>query len=155
MAQSHLSVTVSGRVGRASMRPRRLLAAVVLTTGILVGEGLVVAAPGQEQSAKLRVGETLELRGADTSLTFVRVERDSRCPKGARCIRAGEAVVVFSVGGEVGGVSTLTFEVPSGGGASQSFRDYRIEITGLDPQAETDVEIARADYIATMAIRKT
>jgi hypothetical protein len=131
---------------------RRRSAAVVFTAGLLL-EGLVAAAPAQEQSARLGVGEALQIGGARTSLTFVRVERDSRCPRGARCIRAGEAVVVFSLREDDGGVSTLTFEVPPGGGASQSFRGYRVQIIGLDPQAETDVEIAPDDYVASMSIQ--
>jgi hypothetical protein len=154
MSERHVNDTVAGAVGTRFVGAALALAAVVLAAGILL-EGLVVTAPAQKQSAKLRVGETLRLRDANMSLTFVRVERDSRCPKGARCIRAGEAVVVFSLREEDGGVSTHTFEVPPGGGASQSFQGYRIEIIGLDPQAETDVEIAPADYVASIAIQKS
>ena len=131
---------------------RRTFAAVVFAAGLLL-EGLVAAAPTLEQSARLRAGEALQIGGARTSLTFVRVERDSRCPKGARCIRAGEAVVVFSLR-EDDGVSTLTFEVPPGGGTSQSFRGYRVHIIGLDPQAETDVEIAPDGYVASITVQK-
>ena len=130
----------------------RTFTAVVFMVGLLL-EGLVAAAPTQEQSARLRVGGALQIGGARTSLTFVRVERDSRCPRGARCIRAGEAVVVFSLREDDGDVSTLTFEVPPGGGASQPFQGYRIEVIGLDPQAETDVEIAPDDYVVTIALR--
>jgi hypothetical protein len=120
--------------------------------GLLV-QGFVAAAPTLEQSARLKVGEALQIGGARTSLTFVRVERDSRCPRDARCIRAGEAVVVVSLREDDGAVSTLTFEVPPGGGASQPFHGYRIEVVGLDPQAETDVEIAQDDYVVTIAVR--
>ena len=130
----------------------RTLTAVVFMAGLLL-EGLVADAPTLEQSARLMVGEALQIGGAGTSLTFVRVERDSRCPRGARCIRAGEAVVVFSLREDDGGVSTRTFEVPPGGGASQSFRGYRVQIIGLDPQAETDVEIAPDDYVASISIQ--
>ena len=131
----------------------RTFAAVVFMAGLLF-EGLVAAAPTLEQSARLKVGEALQIGGARTSLTFIRVERDSRCPRGARCIRAGEAVVVFSLREDDGGVSTLTLEVPPGGGASQSFRGYRVQIIGLDPQAETDVEIAPDGYVAAIAVQK-
>jgi hypothetical protein len=135
------------------MQGVRVLAALAFTASILL-EARLMTTPGQEQSGRLRVGEALRIGGTNASLTFARVERDSRCPKGVRCIRAGEAVVVFSVREEDGAVSTLTFEVPPGGGASQSFHGYRIQIVGLDPQVETDVEIAPADYVATIAIQK-
>jgi hypothetical protein len=132
---------------------RRTFAAVVFAAGLLL-EGLVAAAPTLEQSARLRAGEALQIGGARTSLTFVRVERDSRCPKGARCIRAGEAVVVFSLREDDGRVSTVTFDIPPGGGASQSLRGYRVQIIGLDPQAETDVEIAPDGYVASITVQK-
>jgi hypothetical protein len=131
----------------------RALAAIVFTT-VVLSEARVETAPGQDQSARLRVAETLRVSGANATLTFVSVQRDSRCPKGARCIRAGEAVVVLSVREGNGDATTLTFEVPPGGGASQSFHGYRIQIVGLDPQTETDVEIAPSDYVATIAIRQ-
>jgi hypothetical protein len=131
----------------------RALAAIVFTTVALL-EGRVETAQGQDQSARLRVAETLRVSGTTATLTFVSVQRDSRCPKGARCIRAGEAVVVLSVREGNGDATTLTFEVPPGGGASQSFHGYRIQIVGLDPQTETDVEIAPSDYVATVAVRQ-
>jgi hypothetical protein len=81
------------------------------------------------------------------------VTRDSRCPKGVRCIRAGEAVVVLELREGADETSTLTLDVPPGGGASQSLRGYRIEIVSLDPQAEADVEIAPRDYTATIGIK--
>ena len=106
----------------------------------------------QEQTARLRVGDMVQIDGSSATLTFKAVTRDSRCPKGVRCIRAGEAVVVLELRGGSGETSTLTFDVPPGGGASQSLRGYRIEIVSLDPQAEADVEIAPGDYTATVAI---
>jgi hypothetical protein len=136
------------------MQGVRVLAALAFTASILL-EARLVTAPGQEQSGRLRVGETLRMGGTNASLTFVRVERDSRCPKGVRCVRAGEAVAAFSLREDDGVVSTLTFEVPPGGGASQSFHGYRVQVVGLDPQAETDVEIAPSDYVATVGIQKS
>jgi hypothetical protein len=106
----------------------------------------------QEQTARLRVGDMVQIDGSDATLTFKAVTRDSRCPKGVRCIRVGEAVIVLELRGGGGETSTLTFDIPPGGGASQSLRGYRIEIVSLDPQAEADVEIAPGDYTATLAI---
>jgi len=107
----------------------------------------------QEQTARLRVGDMIHLDGSAAALTFKAVQRDSRCPKDVRCIRAGEAVVVLELRDRSTETSTLTFDVPPGGGASQSLRGYRIEIVSLDPQAEADVEIAARDYTATIKIK--
>lgn len=105
-----------------------------------------------EQRARLRVGDSVQIDGASSALTFKTVQRDSRCPKGVRCIRAGEAVVVLELRGASRETSTITVDVPPGGAASQSLHGYRIEIVSLDPQAEADVEIAPHDYTATVAI---
>ncbi len=106
----------------------------------------------QKQTARLRAGDTVQIDGSSAALTFRAVTRDSRCPKGARCIRAGEAVVVLELRDGSRETSTLTFEVPPGGGASKSLRGYQIDIVSLDPQAEADVEIAPGDYAATIAV---
>jgi hypothetical protein len=106
----------------------------------------------KEQTARLRVGDVVQIDGSSAALTFKAVTSDSRCPKGVRCIRAGEAVVVLELRGGSGETSTLTFDVPPGGGASKSPGGYRIEIVSLDPQAEADVEIAPRDYTATVAV---
>jgi hypothetical protein len=137
----------------ASCPRSRALTVIVFATVVLV-EVRVEMARDQEQSARLHVAETLRVSGANATLTFVSVERDSRCPKGTRCIRAGEAVVVLSVREGNGDATTLTFDVPPGGGASQSFHGYRIQIVALDPQTETDVDIAPSDYVATIAVRQ-
>ena len=121
-----------------------------LSMSIALAEVRVSSA--QEQTARLRVGDMVQIDGSDATLTFKAVTRDSRCPKGVRCIRAGEAVVVLELRGGSGETSTLTFDIPPGGGASQSLRGYRIEIVSLDPQAEVDVEIAPGDYTTTLAI---
>jgi len=123
-----------------------------LTMSMAHAEVHVSSNPAQEQTARLRVGDTFQIDGASAALTFKTVQRDSRCPKGVRCIRAGEAVVVLELRGAGRETSTLTFDVPPGGRASQSLHGYRIEIVSLDPQAEADVEIAPHDYIATVAI---
>jgi hypothetical protein len=106
----------------------------------------------QKQTARLRVGDTVQIDGSSATLTFKAVTRDSRCPTGVRCIRAGEAVVVLELRGGSGETSTLTFDVPPGGGASKSLRGHQIDIVSLDPQVEADVEITPRDYIATVAI---
>lgn len=133
------------------MRP--LVLAVGLSTVITLSGAHVNTSSAQEQSARLRVGETVRVGGANASLTFEAVQRDSRCPKGARCIRAGEAVVVFRLREASGETSMVTFEVPPGGGATHSSHGYRIDLVALDPQAATDVEIAPADYVATINIQ--
>src|SRR5688572_717913 len=131
-------------VGGETIHCARAFAIFVITTGVFL-EARMGSRAAQEQSARLRVGETLRVSGTETSLTVVSVPLDSRCPKGARCIRAGEAVVVLRVREENGDALSLRFEVPPDGGVSQSFRGYQIRVDRLGPQVETDVEIAPSD----------
>ena len=128
-----------------------LTLAMSLTMSVALAE--VRVSSEKEQTARLRVGDVVQIDGSIAALTFKAVTRDSRCPKGVRCIRAGEAVVVLELREGADDTSTLTFDVPPDGGASQSVRGYRIEILSLDPQAEADVEIAPRDYIATIGIK--
>ena len=128
-----------------------LTLAASLTMSVALAE--VRVSSEKEQTARLRVGDVVQIDGSIAALTFKAVTRDSRCPKGVRCIRAGEAVVVLELREGADDTSTLTFDVPPDGGASRSVRGYRIEILSLDPQAEADVEIAPRDYIATIGIK--
>ena len=124
-----------------------------MTMSMTHAEVRVSLSSEQEQTARLRVGDVVQIDGSIAALTFKAVTRDSRCPKGVRCIRAGEAVVVLELREGADETSTLTFDVPPGGGASQSVRRYQIELVSLDPQAEADVEIAPRDYTATIGIK--
>jgi len=128
-----------------------LTLAASLTMSVALAE--VRVSSEKEQTARLRVGDVVQIDGSGAGMTFKAVQRDSRCPKGVRCIRAGEAVVVLELREGADETSTLTFDVPPDGGASQSVRGYRIEILSLDPQAEADVEIAPRDYTSTIGIK--
>jgi hypothetical protein len=105
-----------------------------------------------EQTGRLHVGQTLQLEDASATLTFTGVRGDSRCPKNARCIRAGEADVALELREKSGQASMLTFRVPPGGSATQTSHEVRIEIVSLDPQTESGVEIAQDDYIVTLKV---
>lgn len=96
----------------------------------------------------------MTLEGASpATLIFAGVRSDSRCPKDARCIRAGEAVVALELRQASGPASTLTFDVPPGGGATQTAGGWRVDVVSLDPQTQTDVEIAPSDYVVTVTVR--
>jgi hypothetical protein len=53
----------------------------------------------------LGLGERADVEGF--RVAFTRVAEDSRCPEDARCVQAGNAAAVFSVGSEEGS-ATLT-----------------------------------------------
>lgn len=123
-------------------------------TAVSLWEAPVKSKSAQPQTAELRIGEVLELTDGNTSLVFAAVENDSRCPKGARCIRPGEAVVILQLH-DTRGVTALTFKVPPDADVSQSAGGYRITVIRLAPEAELEREIAPGDYLATIAVQKT
>jgi len=93
----------------------------------------------------LRLGQQVQV--GDYILIFQEVEEDSRCPKGTNCIWAGRAVVKLSVltpgkqptehkaifGQTKGDEKANTTVVLEG--------SYSIELTGLKPYPEADVEM--------------
>ena len=134
---------------------RALVVAACLVTTASLWEAPVKSNGAQRQTAELRVGQAMQLANDNASLIFKAVESDSRCPKDARCIRAGEAVVVLQLQDTPGTATVLTLKVPPEGQASQSARGYQITILRLDPQAELDIEIPPSDYVTTIAVQKT
>lgn len=95
------------------MRRRR-----IRTLAILLGAaGLGCARSGGEEPDvrvdwderfTLGVGASAEV-GGDYQVRFARVREDSRCPDGARCVRAGSAAAEFAIESERG-TATLTVQ---------------------------------------------
>jgi hypothetical protein len=54
-------------------------------------------APHLDQQFVLAPGESVRISGADVTIRFVAVQRDSRCPADAICIQAGEAIIRIEV----------------------------------------------------------
>jgi len=133
------------------------LAAVLLMATVTAGTRveIVMTSKQAEHTGRLRVGQTMMLEGTSTTLTFAEVRGDSRCPKDARCVRAGEAVVALQLRDAGDPPSTLTLHVPPGGGATETLRDWRIEIVSLDPQTEVGVNIEATDYVVTVRVRRS
>lgn len=124
--------------------------------GILAGLWMSVVSaaglPGEE--LLLRVGETMEVEGEDLSLRFVEVRSDSRCPKDARCIRAGEAVVVLEARASDREVRELILEIPPGGSAREFFDGLVVHVVALEPPAESGKKIEPCEYVLKVTTEK-
>lgn len=102
-----------------------LLAGCATTAG---AGGRTLAANAQ---ATLAAGETVTLPDAST-LTYVGVASDSRCPPGVQCIQAGEAVVTFR---HVDQGATHDLQLRSGaatGATSAALGHWRLVLLSLD-----------------------
>jgi hypothetical protein len=115
--------------------------------------GLPFQADARAHQIVLKVGEEAELDEGRLRLRFESVLADSRCPRGARCIRAGEAKVEVWVqeGSEPGrslivaGPSPVIFPVS---------RSYSAQMKSLDPYPEPGPK-KRPEYTLTLLVSKT
>lgn len=106
---------------------------------------------GLDSPFEMGVSERVTIPGHLT-LEFREVTRDSRCPKGVQCIRAGEAVVEFDVTIDGAEPLVLAFEVPPGNGTSERVGDLEVSIVELRPEAVEGRAIANDAYRATVSV---
>lgn len=129
----------------------------------LTGVGLVAALVACTPTATsleapvsflLRVGETERLEGGILTLSFEEVTSDSRCPKDALCVVAGEATVVFRARSK-DREAALTFKIPPDGSDVRQFDDFKITIRALEPQPESGKTIDPGDYRADVLVESS
>jgi hypothetical protein len=101
----------------SALLPLALLAGCATATG-----GSRTLTPGTQ--ATLAVGDTVTLPDAST-LTYVGVSSDSRCPPKVQCIQAGSAVVGFRQGGH-------EFTLETGKSNTTDLGAWRLTLVSLD-----------------------
>lgn len=146
-------------MNRARRLWRNVPARLVLTCVLL----LVVHAAAAAQTArvgrefKLKVGQVVTLGGGGLRVRFVRVSSDSRCPVDVDCVWAGNAELLFEVGGSRWkGRRTLSLNTnaaPERPGAGEYGR-YTLKLVGLAPQKRSGREIRPGQYTATLLVSK-
>lgn len=103
--------------------------------------------PQLGDNIEIRLGTTIEIPDESTRVQFTDVTSDSRCPTGAQCVWAGEAVVQFTVG------STQQVSLTLGTDASKAtviIGMKQFTIVALKPHPKVNESIAKGDYIATI-----
>jgi hypothetical protein len=103
--------------------------------------------PQLGDNIEIRLGTTIEIPDDSTRVTFTDVTSDSRCPTGAQCVWAGEAVALFTVGGNQQVSLTLGAD-PSK--ATVIVGMHQFTIVALKPHPKVNESIAKGDYIATV-----
>jgi len=106
---------------------------------------------------KVRAGQVVMLDGGSLRLRFARVESDSRCPVDVDCVWAGNAEVLFEVGGRGWSKGTTlglnTNASPERPGEGRYGR-YTLKLVGLAPQPRSTGKIAAGRYTATLLVSK-
>lgn len=96
---------------------------------------------------EVRYGAAVTIPGDTTTVRFTDVTSDSRCPTGAQCVWAGEAVVLFTVGGSEKVTLTLGASAAT---ATAIVRGKQLTLVALKPHPTADSPHAKSDYVATI-----
>jgi hypothetical protein len=115
------------------------------------------------QPFDLRAGATATV-GSHLSVTFLRVNSDSRCPMDALCVWAGEAAITIVLaeppgtptigeGGCKGGSNRAECVlVTTPGGSTASHGTHTIRLVQLAPYPSSATPIRGEDYVATLTV---
>ena len=104
----------------------------------------------------LRAGESANTEAAGLRVGFVGVSSDSRCPKGERCVWAGDAVVQVWLQRGAEPRESLELHVAPGDGQAAQALGHELRLVRLDPYPVSGRPIAQRDYVATlMLVRST
>ena len=104
------------------------------------------------KSFSLRAGETARAVEPALLIGFEAVTSDSRCPKGERCIVAGDATVRVWVQQGSGPRQTRELHVAPGAEQALPVSGHELRLIGLEPAAVSGRPIAKADYVATFTL---
>lgn len=133
---------------------------VPLLLGLAVAGGCNVAVSDAvpdvrvDESFVLAPGESVEIEGADLTVTFLEVRDDSRCPADVQCVWAGEVVLsAETIQAGVGETWQLHSGEQGGGSTRAELGSYRLELLGVAPEPRTQGDpIAPGEYRATFRV---
>lgn len=131
----------------------------MLTAVALLGGHRVAAAQTARvgREFKLKVGRVVTLDRGALRVRLVRVSSDSRCPVDVDCVWAGNAELLFEVGGSrrtgKEALSLNTNASPERPGEGRYGR-YTLKLTGLAPRPRSTRKIARGQYTATLLVTR-
>ena len=111
------------------------------------------AGPKPGESFTLAVGQRVTVDTIHTSVRFLTVSGDSRCPSQVQCVWAGDGAVVLEIAPADGDAAEHTLHTnPEAGPRAVILGRYELTLLQLDPYPETPGEIQLEDYRATLAL---
>jgi hypothetical protein len=105
-----------------------------------------------DERIDLRIGAAATLPGTTTTVTFVRVVNDGRCPKGVQCIWEGDAAVELRVAPAGGDAQTITLHTNDRFERQAAVGGATVRLEQLEPYPETDRSIPADSYIVTLRV---
>ncbi len=103
-----------------------------------------------DSAFSLQVGETVALQGRATSVRFVEVAGDSRCPIDAVCVTGGDAVVTIGV--RPRGSAETRHELHTGDLKPVRLGALTIALLRLEPDPFSSETIPPEEYRATLRV---
>lgn len=144
--------------GMRRLSTRVLMRFALTFVALLVGDVAVSAQTARVgREFELKVGRVVTLDGGSLRVRLARVESDSRCPVDVDCVWAGNAEVLFEVGGSGWRKRTTlrlnTNASPERPGEGRYGR-YTLKLVGLTPQPRSNRKVAAGRYTATLLVSK-
>ncbi|HTM31352.1 MAG TPA: hypothetical protein VL263_08600 [Vicinamibacterales bacterium] len=103
-----------------------------------------------DERIDLRIGATATLPGTATTVTFVRVVSEGRCPKGVQCVWEGDAAVELRVAPAGGDAQTITLHTNDRFERQAVIGGVTVRLEQLEPYPEADKPIAPDSYVVTL-----
>jgi hypothetical protein len=104
------------------------------------------------QQFTLAPGEAASIETTSTTLQFLRVSGDSRCPADVVCIQAGDATVHVRATGD--GSSEFELHTGDRSRAAVVYNGLRVELVTLQPYPFSSRTISPGDYRATLTVSR-
>jgi hypothetical protein len=100
----------------------------------------------------LAPGQTVRIQSESMDIKFIGVTGDSRCPRGAECIWAGQVSCAVEITkNKIINQVTLTDSAGSGAATGQDFQNYQI-LFSITPYPEIGKTISKNDYRLTLTV---
>lgn len=111
------------------------------------------AGPKPGDAFTLKLHERATLDAIHTSVRFLEVSEDSRCPSRVQCVWAGNGAVVLEVAPAEADAKEDTLHTnPESGPSGVVLAGYELRLLQLNPYPDTPGDISPIDYRATLAL---
>ena len=111
------------------------------------------AAPKPGEAFTLELHERATLDAIHTSVRFLEVSEDSRCPSQVQCVWAGNGAVVLEVAPADADATEDTLHTnPESGPSGVVLAGYELRLLQLNPYPDAPGDISPIDYRATLAL---
>jgi hypothetical protein len=140
------------------MRPAVAIAASVAAS--LVWTACSLAGPATPitidlgKAFSLKVGEVAQSREAGVQVGFEGVTADSRCPKGVRCVWAGDAVARVWLQRGTGPRERLDLHTAPGAAQAAGAMGHELRLQRLDPYPVAGRTAPPGEHVATLVLSR-